>query len=299
MTNDSRIADSPTQQELLPAKHGEIDGIEMGVLPDGTPYLSSTGLAKLCGVAKSVIFELTSDWAEQATKPRGKMIRKFLINQGHPGDRLAIPITVSGTSGNAHPDSVCMAILEYYAFEQGRETALRAYRLLARQSFRQFIYERVGYRDPKEQAWANFQDLVSLNLAPKGYFSVFQESSSLIVTAIRRGLPLSPHTVPDGSIGIRWAKHWGDNSLEGKYGERRRHPHYYPESYPQSRANIDAWVYPVAALGEYRQWFEDVYIPDYYPVYLQAKAKKGDIDPDEYRRLLLAVEEESAHRLPE
>lgn len=50
-------------------------------------------------------------------------------------------------------------------------------------------------------------------MASKGYFSIFKESSDLILTSIRHGLPL----------------------------------------------------------GIYRDWFENVYLPEKYPAYLQGK----------------------------
>ena len=36
-------------------KQAERDGIEMGVLENGMPYLSEAGLARLCGVARSTL----------------------------------------------------------------------------------------------------------------------------------------------------------------------------------------------------------------------------------------------------
>jgi len=39
----------------LSIKHQiEIDGVGMGVLPDGTPFLTERGLARLCGVIQQL-----------------------------------------------------------------------------------------------------------------------------------------------------------------------------------------------------------------------------------------------------
>ena len=45
----------------------EIDGIEMGVLKDGTPYLSNRGLAALCGVSPNVVITHVAQWRKQRT----------------------------------------------------------------------------------------------------------------------------------------------------------------------------------------------------------------------------------------
>ncbi len=37
---------------------GQFDGIEMGVMDDGTPFLSGAGLSQMCGVVPSVITDL-------------------------------------------------------------------------------------------------------------------------------------------------------------------------------------------------------------------------------------------------
>ncbi len=52
--------------------NGEVDGVEMGVLSDGTPFLGARGLARVCGVAPSVIIEWASEWTADSTKPRDR-----------------------------------------------------------------------------------------------------------------------------------------------------------------------------------------------------------------------------------
>lgn len=64
-----------------------VDGIEMGVLENGIPYLTQTGLASLCGVARSVIYDITKDWEnkfdEEITgSDRNSVIKNYLFNQG-------------------------------------------------------------------------------------------------------------------------------------------------------------------------------------------------------------------------
>lgn len=293
--DDKRIAKVGTQGELIsPAYHAEIDGIEMGVLENGVPYLTARGLASLCGAAPSTIIELGNNWAEESAKPRGQKIRRLLLAHDHDGIVISIPTNVNGQKINAHSDAVSMAILEYYAFEVGKERALLAYRILARQSLREFIFQRVGYRpaDPLQQAWRNYQDLVALNICPPGYFSVFQESAGMLVTSIRQGLLMGQHTVPDISVGQHWSAYWESSKLNHSHNARKKHPHIYPDWYPQSKASPEAWVYPLSALGEFRQWMQDTYLPTKYPSYLLRKVKKGELAHEDYTKLISAIREE-------
>lgn len=46
----------------------DVNGIEMGVLENGIPFLTQIGLAKLVGVARSVIFTISQEWATKFTK---------------------------------------------------------------------------------------------------------------------------------------------------------------------------------------------------------------------------------------
>lgn len=48
-------------------------------------------------------------------------------------------------------------------------------------------------------------------------------------------------------------------------------------------------MYPVAALGVYRQWLEDVYVPENYPKYLDTKVRKGLISASTVELLLAEV----------
>ncbi len=44
---------------LIPVRHDEVDGIEMEVLDDGTPYLTARGLAKICCIFPSILARMT------------------------------------------------------------------------------------------------------------------------------------------------------------------------------------------------------------------------------------------------
>lgn len=93
----------------------------------------------------------------------------------------------------AYPDYVCLAILEYYAFEAGanvKPEAVQNFRQLAGMALREFIYTQLGYSPSARvpDSWSLFHDRVSLvfHTVPHGYFSVFKEMSDIIVTLIRQ-----------------------------------------------------------------------------------------------------------------
>lgn len=58
------------QGELDLQVEKEFDGIGMGVLSDGTPYLNQRGLAALCGVQNAHIGQISAQWADFDEKPR-------------------------------------------------------------------------------------------------------------------------------------------------------------------------------------------------------------------------------------
>jgi len=266
-----------------------IDDLEMGVLEDGTSYLSARGLAKLCGVVPSAVITQGLNWGKGE---RNGKLAKMLVNAGITRAQLHHP---TGKSAHAYTEEICMIFLEYYAFEaQENLTALRNYRLLARAGLRAFIYHALGY-DPRNvvpDRWRKFHDRLMLNPLPAGYFSVFREMADLVLTAAQNGLMLDEHTIPDISIGRAWSTQWKDGGLETKYGPRIKHPHVYPEYFPQAQAGdeIEAWIYPLGALGDFRLWIQQTYLPSKFPKYLETKVKQGMLPPSTAELILNALE---------
>jgi len=285
------------QLALFPIAEVERDGVAMGVLSDGTPYLHLRGLARLCGVDHSVVQRLISNWPEEKAKPRGLRLQELLAAQGYKSDALFLRTIGANGETLAITDAVCMAILEYYAFEATQSSsgvALRNYRILARTSFRTFIYQGCGYVPDAHvpDSWRTFHERILLNdQIPIGFFSIFREIADLVVHMIKAGCNLDSHTVPDGSVGIRWSTHWVRAGFAGMYGERQKMGHKYPNSFPQSVANpVPAWVYPVEALGEFRKWLYAVYVPENFPDYIKSKVKQGMFLPAHGQALLSAVQ---------
>lgn len=256
------------QQQLFPVAEKEVNGVMMGVLSDGTPYLHLRGLAKLCGVDHAVIQRLSANWSDEKLKPRGAKIQELLRAQGHSADALHFWTTGAYGETHAYTDAVCMAVLEYYAFEATQTSAgvaLGNFRLLARSSLRSFIYKGCNY-DPSQQLpqlWQNFHDRISLNYdaVPAGYFSIFKQIADLIVTLGQQGLHIHEGFVPDISVGQCWARQWVTAGHEAKYGQRIHYTHNYPNYYPQAASNPqEPWCYPEMALGEFQKWFRETYV---------------------------------------
>ena len=245
-------------------KEIEVDGIGMGVRNDGTPYLTGRGLAKLCGVSSSVIVDIGSEWGDVVQKPRINKIKDILLARGV--NTTSPYIEIKGIK--YWTGAVCIAVLEYYGFEasQGNNsTALKNYRALAGEGFEKFVYAQVGY-DPNNnipEVWKQFHDRVSLvyNKVPHGYFSVFKEIADMIVTLGQHGLHIDNSFVPDISVGQHWGKFWVANNYDSQFGSREKYEHSYPSYFPQAASNPqEPWCYPESSLGEFRQWFRDVYI---------------------------------------
>jgi len=258
----------------------DVNGIEMGVLENGIPYLTQRGLAGVVGIARSAIQTITNEWAEHINdevlgKDRISYFKRYLFDKGYREPKLYIETMQSGSPHFAYPDVVCMAFLEYYAFESKAESkeALENYRRFAAYGLRKFIYDALEY-SPSDK-WKYHHDRVSLlkNSAPDGYFTVFQEVTGLIVDLITADLTVNHKTIPDISVGQCWGKYWADNGLEAQFGARVPYEHNYPDYYPQALSNPQKPnAYPDEALPLFRTWFKHEYLPTRFPNYILSKA---------------------------
>lgn len=267
----------------------EIDGVGMGVLTDGTPFLTGRGLARLCGVDSSRISEMATDWGSQAPKPMTARVRKILEDRGlaipeHPYIEIRQPGEVTF---HAYSDVVCLAVLEYYAFDAPgtKELAQRNFRLLGGKALHDLIYREVGY-DPNQNvpaAWRQFHDRVSRSYdsVPAGYFGVFKEIADIVVTLGQAGLHIDSNFVPDISVGLAWGKYWMEGGLDDRYGQRKKWEHNYPEYFPQAASNPQqAWCYPEMALGEFRRWLREEYIGEgKFSNYISGKIRDRQLPP--------------------
>lgn len=279
----SNTASNPItgQLNLFIDKQMEIDGIGMGVLSDGTAFLNGRGLARMCGVNNARIVEMGQEWDAKLQNPMTAGVKKILQDKDILVARPYIEVVQRSGVFYAYPDAVCLAVLEYYSFDQPKDEAKKNFRLLAGKALHDFIYTQVGY-DPKHyvpEIWRQFHDRVSLtyNSVPSGYFGIFKEISDIIVHLGQSGLMIDDKFVPDISIGIHWAKYWTSNNLSDKFGDRIKFQHNYPKYFPQAESNPqEPWCYPEMALGEFRKWIREKYIGEgKFKNYLSEKVKQN------------------------
>ena len=131
-TKDQKIKELPTnsaKKELTPIQ-GELDlkiecerdvgGVGMGVLSDGTPFLTGRGLARLLDIENLHVRTISQDWNDESQKPRIKAIKNILAKRGITAEAAHIEIKDGSRTVHAFPDAICLAVLEYYAFDAGQ-----------------------------------------------------------------------------------------------------------------------------------------------------------------------------------
>lgn len=278
-------------------KQIEIDGVGMGVLSDGTAFLTGRGLARLAGVHHRAIQDIGNEWHAPEAFPRVARIREILAQRNIVLEQPYVPIQQRSGLFFAFPDVFCMAVLEYYAFDaQARPPeAVKNYRLLAGKALRDFILTQLGILDPKTtvpEVWRQFHDRVSLtyNAVPKGYFAIFKEIADMIVTLGQAGVPITARFIPDISVGQQWADHWRKQGLAATFGDRVKYEHNYPDYFPQAASNPqEPWCYPESALGEFRRWFRESYVGEgKFKKYLEGKVKDNTL-PVSFAQLAIAA----------
>lgn len=290
------------KQELLnlvPVKLKEINNISMGVLPNGETFLSLQGVAKFCGLAPSSIIQLAQDWSAGNAQDRNRgqqlieLIKEWTDSDIVP-DSLYVEIdSKSSITGVIHavPEQIVMAITDYYAHyaTTRKNEAITNYRRAAKFGLREYIYRSLEYneKDLITESWKLFQERILNNECPKGYFTMFDEATTIIASLIRNNIVVDDSIMPDGSLGIHWAKYWKSQKLSDKYGERIKIYHKYPEAYRQLDPEINA--YPISGLSEFRTWFQNVYLPEKYPDYIKRKINDGKISISSVPLLLSAV----------
>lgn len=261
----------------------EIGGIGMGVLKDGTAFLTGRGLARLLDIENLHVRTIGMEWNDP--KPRTEAIKRILEKRDIVRESAYIETTYGGRTIHAYTEDVCLAVLEYYAFDAAkpREAARDNYRLLAGKALRDMIYNQVGYDPSGSSRFTKWHERISLNYqsAPKGFFHVFNEAHTIIYELIQAGAEIGEKFIVDISIGIHWSKHWEEKGLSRKYSDRAKYPHHYPDSHPQAKSNPqESWCYPVDALGAFRNWLQDEYLEGgKFSGYLATKVKKGELPP--------------------
>lgn len=275
------------------SKESEL-GVPMGVLSDGTAFLTQGGLARLCDVDKRAIHKLEAEYEAEVSNPRVAGIREGLRTSGYEGQSLHIKIFARGQVQNCYPAVVCVAVMEYYGYDAGshcRPVARKNFKALAGLGLHNLIYNKLKL-DPAAASeipimrWV--ERVETRNVVPKGYFSVFNEMNALVLDMVRNKVPVDQKTCPDISVGMRWASYWKDHRLEETYGKSSEYTHHYPPSYPQALGGPKpAKCYPNVALAAFRQWMADEYLDGgQFEAYLRSGKK---LDRAEISSMLLRM----------
>ena len=214
----------------------------MGVLSDGTPYLNQRGLAALCGVQNAHIGTISSQWGETEQKPRISAIKDILKKSGFANQTAHKEIIKNGVVNYCYPAEVCLAVLEYYAFDAGTNCQPEArdnFRLLAGSKLRELIFSHTGYDPTGRDRFQHWHDRIALNYqsAPKGFFHVFNEAHTIIYELINAGAAIDSKFVVDISIGQHWSRYWDESAFSDHFGARLKYPHRYPDTHPQALSN--------------------------------------------------------------
>jgi hypothetical protein len=285
--NMALVTQQPVQAQKVVAKREE-GGVTLGVLEDGTAFVNARGLADLCGIAASGLITWAQGWRDGR---RETPLARFLMSKGVSiqQTQLHIPTT---DGQHAYADWLVLLFLEYYSHDN--DTAKGYLNKLAGHALRQFIYEQTNYGKPTAipagDQWKHFHDRLLLVDVPAKHFCVFKEMAGVVVMSINGGLRVTEHTVPDASVGISWGNFWEENNLDAQWGNRIKFKHNYPDYYPQAASNPqEVWAYPICALGVFRQWLEDEYLPNKFPAYLGRKVKQGVLAEGTARNVLEAV----------
>ena len=107
------------------------------------------------------------------------------------------------------------------------------------------------------------------NKVAPGYFSIFEETITLVSELETAGYILPDSAIPDISIGLCWAKHLRSEGIEPN-----EIAVIYPHQYPDGR-KVDANSYSEEMLPKFRRWFRETYKPVKLPAYLGNKDKSS------------------------
>ena len=185
----------------------------------------------MCGVENAHIGTISSQWNDETEKPRIRAIKAALSESGSSYSQAHIEVLHKGVVHYCYPAEVCLAVLEYYAFDAGQNLQPKArknFRLLAGSKLSDMIYSQVGY-DPDgniTEPLRKWFERIELNhqSAGDGYFCIFNESHTVIYELIMAGAPIGESMVPDISMGTHWARYWEEFNLDERFGEKKSFP---------------------------------------------------------------------------
>lgn len=194
--------------------------VGLGVLGDGRPFLTPSGLARLLKFVSPPVPAVSADM------PSGPRTVHLISDvAAHARDGF---VTVDGD----------------------RFTAVE---------LAEFVFVQTGFADgdalPAE--WRHFHAQINLvhNYAPSGLFTVPKELTDLAVALARRGGPVVGDTAAILAADALWWDHWDAEWLAARFPPRQRYAMAYPGFLPHaSTAMQSPHSFPIEALGTFRDW---------------------------------------------
>jgi hypothetical protein len=122
-----------------------MSALEMGMLADGTAFLTQGGLAKVCGVAEGKIGEHADAWE---VGRRGGELAQRLQEAGYDDGPLRVLLDTDHGRVHAYMDQVVALFVEHYAFDIGLVVAIRSNQELLRLGLRALIRVTPGAHVP-------------------------------------------------------------------------------------------------------------------------------------------------------
>lgn len=279
-----------SSQNLLPTANLEVIKsiavagfpIEVGLLRDGTPFLSGRGLAKACGISNSTLVSWGEFAPQAGAKYRSGKLANLLTTYHYRGDRLFLRLPSEVTFGgkanvSAYPYQVCMAFLDYYAFAANKEAARNSLRILSKQQLPNFICNAIAQQPsaPKPDTKQPESDRTIRGKVPNNYFGVFQIASREKLGTAQNGLPLDVPITSPRNIEKAWGQYWHIHKLWEQHGKRVPYLRRSLDKSPQTTDGYrKTYLYPASALSDFKHWFYLHYIPDRFPSYRHRKAQQ-------------------------
>ncbi len=255
--------------------------LEVGVLADGTPFMSGRGLAKACGVSNGTLVGWGDTVPQVGEQHRAGKLAALLVTYGYGGERLFSRVTGTTPGGgrvtvSAYPHPVCMAFLDYYAFEANKEAARNSLRVLSDRQLPQFIQAQFSQGGMTADQWSHpTEPAASLpphrGTLPPDYFSLLHCGEAVL--SLQTLLQQYSQVLYPIHIERAWHHYWAVQKLWIEHGprvpyERRcldQAPYVTVEGY------ITTYLYPCSALAAFQHWLAWVFIPDRSPSYLHRK----------------------------
>lgn len=163
----------------------------------------------------------------------------------------------------------------------------------------QWVLEWMSSAAREERAWRVFTDRLDLvsDQVPAGYFCIFRETADVYASLLRAGISPGLRILLDISVGQHWSKYWVKEELSQKFGDRQRYNHYFPKYWAQSLSNPQTpYCYPEDALGAFKRWMRETYVPIKLPVYLKNQARQGKISQIEATDAIAVLERRERER---